>query len=354
MARKARTAMSGSNQLLQINASDARWRAFVDSAPQANIFHHPAWSDLLATCYGYRPFVIALLDDENHISAGLPVMAINSYLTGRRWVSLPFSDYCLPLYKDQDSFERLTQKLVSLYQQEKIPRVEMRWELPSHPLIQYEFAYFLHKLDLNRDAEAILKNIHRTQRQNIHTAEKNGVQVEWGNQLVQLREFYRLHCMTRRRQGIPVQPWRFFELLLKEVIEKGLGFILLAYAQGECLAAGIFLHWQKTLTYKYAASSDAGQSLRPNHLLTWTAIRWGCEHGYDIFDLGRTEVTNEGLRTFKNRWGVQETPLIYSNLSAKKVHLQVNRLTPIMHVIIRNSPLCICRLSGSALYRHFG
>jgi len=40
------------------------------------------------------------------------------------------------------------------------------------------------------------------------------------------------------------------------------------------LAAGLFLNWQRTLIYKYAASDDRGQDLRPNHLLTWTAIRW--------------------------------------------------------------------------------
>ena len=90
---------------------------------------------------------------------------------------------------------------------------------------------------------------------------------------------------------------------------------MLAYQGNQPLAAGLFLHWQQTLTYKYAASSDQVQSLRPNYLLTWTAIRWGCENGFRIFDFGRTDVADIGLRTFKSRWGAVELPLIYSTMA---------------------------------------
>jgi len=80
--------------------SDERWVAFVNSIPNANIFHHPAWIGLMAECYGYRPFVVALCDEKGEITAGLPLMEVNSWLTGRRWVSLPFTDHCHPLSSD--------------------------------------------------------------------------------------------------------------------------------------------------------------------------------------------------------------------------------------------------------------
>jgi lipid II:glycine glycyltransferase (peptidoglycan interpeptide bridge formation enzyme) len=133
-----------------------------------------------------------------------------------------------------------------------------------------------------------------------------------------------------------------------------LGFILLAYAGDQCIAAGLFLHWQKILVYKYASSDDTGQGLRPNHLLTWTAIRWGCENGYKIFDFGRTDIENEGLRTFKNRWGADEIPLSYSYFPAKPIHSSKSRISSLMNVILRNSPLWVCRSTGELLYKHFG
>jgi len=346
--------MSELPKIIQLDASDERWLAFVMSMPQANIFHHPVWVNLLAECYNYRPFVVALLDEGDRICAGLPILEVNSFLTGKRWGSLPFTDYCSPLYRDLSAFESLTQGLVGLSQEKHNPRIEVRWELPACPSIHSYSHYIQHTVNINQDVESISKSFHRTQRQNIKTAEKNGIQIERGENLDTLRVFYHLHCLTRRRQGVPVQPWRFFELLLNKVIEKGSGFILLAYKADQCLAAGLFLHWQQALIYKYAASDDSDQDLRPNHLLTWTAIRWGCENGYKIFDFGRTDLENQGLRTFKTRWGANEIPLTYSMVSEKSPRPTNGRITSLMNRIIRNSPPWVCRLAGELLYRHVG
>jgi lipid II:glycine glycyltransferase (peptidoglycan interpeptide bridge formation enzyme) len=226
--------------------------------------------------------------------------------------------------------------------------------LPDCNSIQYSSHYVRHILNINCDIKSISKSLHRTQRQNVRTAEKNDVKIEWGNELDHLHEFYRLHCLTRHRQGVPVQPWRFFELIFMRLIDQGLGFILLANQDDQCLAAGLFLHWQNTLIYKYAASNECGQNLRPNHLLTWTAICWGCENGYKVFDFGRTDVDNEGLRSFKIRWGAEEIPLCYSVFSTKPTRPSVERMMPLMKKIIRKSPPWVCRSAGELLYRYFG
>jgi CelD/BcsL family acetyltransferase involved in cellulose biosynthesis len=337
-----------------LNPRDERWIAFVESFPRATIFHHPTWIDLLADCYGYRPFVIAMAVEGDKIIAGLPFIDVNSFLTDRRWTSLPFTDYCNPLYRDDAAFRQLSDELVQLFQNKGNPNIEVRWELPACTSIHTKSEYVQHTLNLDQGIESISKSLHRTQRQNIKTAEKNNVIIERGEDLESLRVFYQLHTLTRRRQGVPVQPWRFFKLLQERLIARGLGFVLIAYAGDQCLAAGLFLHWQKTLIYKYAASSDKGQDLRPNHLLTWTALNWGCENGYKIFDFGRTDVANEGLRSFKNRWGTIETPLTYSILSAKPQNPSSGRMEVVMHKVIQNSPDWVCRLAGELLYRHFG
>jgi len=115
VARMARAEIS------LLDPLDARWAAFVESIPQANIFHHPAWANLLAECYGYRSFIIALIDENETICAGLPVLEVSSALTGRRWTSLPFTDYCQPLYHDRNAFESLTLGLVDLFQHKNPP-----------------------------------------------------------------------------------------------------------------------------------------------------------------------------------------------------------------------------------------
>ena len=50
------------SKILQLDPSDKSWGAFVDSIPQANIFHHPAWANVLTECYGYQLFRSGLPD----------------------------------------------------------------------------------------------------------------------------------------------------------------------------------------------------------------------------------------------------------------------------------------------------
>jgi CelD/BcsL family acetyltransferase involved in cellulose biosynthesis len=332
---------------------DKHWMEFVALNPQATVFHHPAWLKPLAECYGFRPFIIAVSDSGGRVLAGLPVMEIRSPMTGRRWVSLPFTDYCPPLYDDLDALVQLTQDLAFLYQTHKVPRIEIRWELPDFPPIQSYPAYYLHGVKLVSDSQVVLKRFERTHRQNIGTAENRGVHIERGTESEHLHRFYQLQLETRRRKGLPVQPRKFFDLLGKQILAQGLGFILLAYKDTQCLAGGFFMNYQQTLTYKYAASSGEDQQYRPNNLLSWTAMRWGCENGYTVFDLGRTELENAGLRRFKKGWGAKETPLTYSMLSTMPPKKNNGKLKSIMEKVIQKTPPWVCRVTGELLYRHF-
>ncbi len=150
---------------------------------------------------------------------------------------------------------------------------------------------------------------------------------------------------------MPVQPWRFFQLLGEELLKPGFGYILLAYKESECIAASIFLRWKNVLTYKFGASSFDGLIYRPNNLIMWAAIQWGCENGCSLLDFGRTEIENKGLRKFKNGFGAQEMPLVYSFLSGKAIRAGKKRLYNFMHYLIHHTPPWFCRAAGEAFYR---
>jgi lipid II:glycine glycyltransferase (peptidoglycan interpeptide bridge formation enzyme) len=169
-----------------------------------------------------------------------------------------------------------------------------------------------------------------------------------------LDAFYKLHVLTRRRHGVPVQPFHYFQMLRDEILESGKGFISLAYKDNTCIAGGLYLHWNKTLVYKYAASTELGRQLYANDPIVWNAICWGCANGYTTFDWGRSDVTNEGLRRFKNRWGSDESPLYYSRNHELVSNGLEQKMTPIMNVVINKSPLWVCRFSGELLYRYIG
>jgi predicted N-acyltransferase len=175
-----------------------------------------------------------------------------------------------------------------------------------------------------------------------------------GRRPEQVLAFYRLHVETRRQQGVPVQPWRFFDLLGKRLLAEDLGFVLLAYHQEEVVAGMVLLGWGQTLIYKYGASLSDRLHLRPNDLLFYTALQYGVEHGYQVFDFGRTDLSNTGLRRFKSGWGAEEKPLTYSTFSEKMHRPANNRMMTLLNTTIKNSPAWVCRTIGELLYRHVG
>jgi CelD/BcsL family acetyltransferase involved in cellulose biosynthesis len=337
-----------------IDPLDQSWLDFAESHPESTIFHHPAWIKLLADSYGYRPFVLVVLDEKNVIRAGVPFMEIRRVITGRRFVSLPYSDCCQPLSKDDVSLRILTSWFTSAYQNKKIPRIELRWDYPENEHIIKDVNYVKHIIRLCDDSELVTRNFKRTHQQNIRTARKRGVRIEWGDQPEHLKIYYNLQLETRHRHGVPCQPCSFFNRLAKSIFQQGLGFVLLAYHKDECIAGVVFLHWKKHLIAKYAASKATAINLRPNNLLFWKGIEWGCNHGYYVLDFGRSKKANHGLCRFKRGWGAEERPLIYSTLSKRPIQTGEHFSHKIMHSLIRKTPSWVCRFTGEILYRHFG
>ena len=335
---------------------DARWTALTITQPESTIFHHPAWMDLLKTCYGYKPVLFAMLDANCQPVAALPLMQIDSWLTGRRIVSLPFSDFCQPLTLDSASLVDLVKGLQSWRRKNKWHEIQIHWSMPGLDGVYFAETFARHITRLNSDSQQVFRNFSKTcVQQRIRKAEKYGLEIRMSNRWEDVRLFYGLHLETRRRLGAPVQPLRFFRLLWTQLISQGLGFLLLAYKDSRLLAGAVFLHYNKTLTYKYSASDPAYWHLRPNNLLLWNAICWGCEHGYHVFDWGRTDLDNAGLREFKLGWGNEEQIIHYSVLSdcPPKVYMG-GRGKRLRTSLIQRLPTWTNRLIGELFYGHFG
>lgn len=329
-------------------SSNADWLAFLASQPDVNIFQHPAWSQMLQEAYEMRPFVIILRDATGHILAGLPVMEICRFLSGTRWVSLPFSDHCAPISVSPAALCSLTALLDAKTRAREIPQLEVRGAQT-----QASGEYVLTRLQLDSNPENLCRGIHHTHLRNIRRAESHHLDVRHGTEQEDIRSFYQLHLQTRRKQGVPIQPYRYFELLCERLIKQGLGFVSLVYAGKKCLAGAVFLHWQGTLTYKYGASIVDSLDCRPNHLLFWDAIQWGCLNGFSNLDFGRSDISNTGLRVFKARWGGVETPLSYSHFPLNLSHpAQPSLIMPVIRAVIRSAPAQICTLGGEFYYRH--
>jgi CelD/BcsL family acetyltransferase involved in cellulose biosynthesis len=339
--------------MLVLELDDPRWSAFVHEWPDALPFHHPRWAGLLRDCYGYRPRALVLADSAGRIAAGLPVLEVGSRFGRRRWVSLPFTDACPPLVGDE-SAGWLADALVDELAARQVAVFELRAGLPTRARVHPRVAAVAHRLPLAADPADVSRRFSKMHQRNLRRAERSDVYVARGTSRQDVDAFYRLHLLTRRRLGLPIQPRRFFELLAEEVLAAGLGFVLTARAGDIPVAAAVFLAWNGVLVYKYGASDARYWSLRPNHALFWSAIRWGCEHGYRVLDWGRSDLADRGLREFKSGWGAIERPLTYTVVADQAPGPAPSRLRPAMQVLIRHSPPWVCRTLGELLYRYAG
>jgi len=331
--------------MLTLELDDPQWGAFVSSCADAGPFHHPAWAQLLAECYALRPFALVTSNAGGAIEAGIPVL---EPLRGRRsrLLSLPFTDACPPLARSEHARRRLAAELAL------VGRLEVRGPLEGAGLVP-RVRGVTHVLELEHDPESLRSRFRSQMRRNVGRAEREGIVVRRGEARADLLDtFYALHLRTRRRQGVPVQPRRFFGLLWDRLFERGLGTLLLAYSGPTPVAGAVFLAWNRAVTYKFGASDPAYWGLRPNNLLFWEAIREACGRGDRTFNFGRTELDNRGLREFKSGWGAREEPLVYT-FAGLAPHAEAHSLVlRVLGTAIRRSPAWVCRAVGEVGYRY--
>jgi CelD/BcsL family acetyltransferase involved in cellulose biosynthesis len=337
--------------VIVLDLNDRRWSDFVRSCAQASPFHHPAWAGLLAECYRYPALVLALTDAAGEIVAGLPVLDVSGPLAGRRWVSLPFTDYCPPLVKGHPP-PNLSAALSCLARSRQLDELEVRASLTGRDWRYTHQVGVRHTLALSTSPNELHRQFSKMHQRNIRKAESAGVQIRRGHSACDMQMFYRLHLLTRRRLGVPIQPLRFFNLLTDKFLSRGLGFILSAHLHGVPIAAAVFLVRNGEMIYKFGASDPRFWEHRPNNLLFWSAIRWGCENGFRTLDWGRTDTEDLGLRRFKSGWGAREEPLTYARIARRIPKVESGRLRSVMGVVIRRSPPWVCRATGELLYRY--
>jgi|WetSurMetagenome_2_1015567.scaffolds.fasta_scaffold56694_2 hypothetical protein len=336
-----------------LDIKDNRWIDFLKSQEQANIFHTPNWSRMLQQTYNLQPYFLVDVNINGEVTSGLPVIEKKSFLGNISWVSLPFTDHCAPLSVSSNGSDAFNQRLDQLINKYPDRYYELRWLFPEVNSLFKNQDYVQHKLTLKPDFEENYKLIHSSNNRNARSAVKNGIRIEINHDLQHLKEFYHLHLLTRRKQGVPIQPWNFFNAMKSELFDNNLGFIMTAYHETSYLAAAVFLLWNNNMVYKYGASNPAGLYLRPNDLLIQESIRWGCDHGYTSLDFGRSDLGNLGLRRFKSSWGSVESSLFYSyapSIPKKRPPWMMDTLCK----LIKNSPLWVCRFFGEILYRYAG
>jgi hypothetical protein len=339
---------------------DPRWSALLDRDPNASIFHSAAWLKALRKTYGYEPVVYTTSSPAQVLSCGLLFCHIDSWLTGERMVSVPFSDHCEPLINSIEEWNSVVASLQSEATAGSWKYIEIR-PLNSDLLHEgdrtgFRLArqYYIHRLDLRPDLAQIRRGFDKDSIvRRVRRAERAGLQEKCGRSEDLLRDFYDLLILTRIRHSLPPQPYEWFTNLVDCLGDRF--EIRLAYQEGTPVAAILNLRFKNTIYYKYGCLDSRYKASGGMPFLFWRAIEEAKATGATEFDFGRSDQDNPGLITFKSHWGAAPKQLDYWRFSRSlNVKPMEERGAGIVRRIVPLMPKWLLAAAGKLIYRHIG
>jgi hypothetical protein len=334
---------------------DHRWSTLVESHPRSSVFHTTQWLEALRRTYDYTPKAFTTSPPGTLLTNGIVFCQVDSWLTGPRLVSLPFSDHCDPLLRHVEDLNALLAE-VRKKTSGKLRYTEIRprsIEVGAQCGFRAHSQYYLHVLKLHASIEELHSRLHKNSIQRkIRRAQREHVLSDQGQSEEMLKEFYGLLVLTRRRHRLPPQPFAWFRNLVD--CFGNLLTIRVARVNGQPIASILTLRHKQRIVYKYGCSDVRFHSLGGMPFLFWQAIQEAKLEQLRELDLGRSEPSNTGLIRFKDHLGAGRTSLSYARLSRKAHDGERGVQSQFVQRFLSLLPDNLFRLSGEIFYRHVG
>lgn len=339
---------------------DPRWADLVGRHPRASVFHTVGWLQTLRRTYGYEPVAFTTSSPTGDLRNGMVFCRIDSWLTGRRLVSLPFSDHCEPLCDSAEDANFLIRYLQTALEHQEWKYLEIRpvngnfGQTDNGLCFLPASTYFLHALDLHPDIDEVFRSLDQDSVQRrIRRAERAALVEKCGRSEDLLRDFYALFSVTRGRHHLPPTPYAWFRNLVRcQDIELE---IRVAYKDKNPVAAILTLRFKDVVYYKYGCSDARFNKFGAMPWLLWNAIMAAKSLGATEFDMGRTEEGNAGLLTFKNHWVPHPQRLVYWKFPAtSSVDSADGWKLKMAKRIFSYMPDRLLAMTGRLIYRHIG
>lgn len=335
--------------------NDVRWDLFVNEDPRSSVFHTRAWFLALNRTYKYEPLGFTNAAPGEPIRNAVVFCRVKSWLTGKRLVSLPFSDHCEPLVESVEQLTALLAPARKELDEGQIKYIDIRpLSLGFTEGVADAESYFLHVLDLRPSVEELYKKLHGDSiRRKIQRAEREKLELEVGSSEAILADFYKLHIITRQRQQLPPHPLKWFRNVLACLGADAQ--IRIARKDGVAIASIFSVAHKQKMVYKYGCSDAHSHNLGGMQLVFWDLIRRAKEQGFVELDFGRSECSNTGLVTFKDRWGGQRELIRYLRYPHRAPAADGNPLLmDLGKKVFSRCPQGVLRLAGNLLYPHVG
>ena len=177
------------------------WEDYVDRHPGGTFFHGLGWKRAVERSFGHYPRYLVAVDGRRLVGI-LPIFEINSLLTGRFFVSVPYATYGGILADDGSIAEALLDRASQIAQMAGAKSIELRSidaVIGSAP-IRRSHAMFRKALPQSRDE--VSASFPRKARAAVRQARRRYcLSVEFDRSLLEV--VWRLYARSMRRLGSP-------------------------------------------------------------------------------------------------------------------------------------------------------
>lgn len=308
---------------------DVEWNRFVDSSPDAWLWHRSELGDALGSWPGSQDLSFALADmaDSGRIIAVCPLRRIEKRIAG---LPGPFILESLGgiAFADPPTDRKRRDMLDALGKH--IERhahspwcLEMRMSLAPmaparrgarcpniNPLVEMGFTNTPGQtwvVNLEAGSDSLWQRFEGRARTAIRKAKKSGMEIREARP-EDLTRYYELHQETYARTGARAHPKAYFEAIWRYFIPQGLARVWVAEHDGQLIAAQNFGLYKRAGIYWTGAASQRGLELEAHSLLQWTGMRWMIDQGFVWHETGEAfpgarAGKLKGLNDFKRGFG---------------------------------------------------
>jgi len=299
--------------------TDPRYERFVASRPEALVFQHAAWLQVLEREYGVRCQVLACEDAKGELTGVLPLfptkglpLGLGGALGRRRLSSLPRTPVAGPLAANAAATGQLLQAAMDRASRQPGLQLEIKTLqplpagiAPALTTVPWRVFYVLDLPSCPEDIRFGNSNRHSQIKRGISKAVKQGLRPTLAESESELAAWYGIYARTMQRNRIMARSWRLFTAMWEHLRPRDLMRLWLAKRDGQVVAGVLVLAYAGTAFYAFGGWQEGSEYAHANDLLHWEAIHEACRLGFRSYDFGEVAEGDAGLAQFKSKWNTR-------------------------------------------------
>lgn len=383
-------------RLLNENESTL-WDRFVASHDQSGPYLTTSWRKIICSTYRHTSYLLVafekppLITDVEFFPASAaasatvgpagyrsPVLGVLHLIHMRhpffrnRLISLPYLDSSGILSNSAEASNALLQSAIRIGRRLKVQYLELRQPNPlegitepsawagdrglSNPSARLSLLSDKSRmlLPLPGSSDELMKSFKSKLRSQITKSLRLGLTARVGTHEL-LEDFYVVFSRNMRDLGSPVHDKALLARAISEIPD--CAKLIVVYQERKPMACGFIIGHKRMMTNPWASALKAYSKSNPNMLLYWTMLQYSSDHGYTLFDFGRS-TPGEGTFKFKEQWGAKPHPLYWYrfefNAAGQAATFSEKNKFERFIAIWKKFPLPIANRLGPPIRKHIG